>query len=96
MKLGGHAVSLFQLYRLATRMAPKSNETPYLHLWLGYARHQGCAREQSSMVPKHLMLNGHASVSQSTSGAHGRAEEHVIYVMLHARNCYQSHPSGAV
>ena len=43
VKLGGHAVSLFHLYRLATQMAPKSNETPYLQLWLAYARHQGCA-----------------------------------------------------
>lgn len=39
---GQQAVSLFQLYKLATRLAPKSNEEPYLQLWLGYARHQGC------------------------------------------------------
>ena len=34
-------VSLFQLYKLATRVAPKSNDRAYLQLWLGYARHQG-------------------------------------------------------
>jgi len=41
LKPGQRAVSLFQLYKLATRMAPKSNERAYLQLWLGYARHQG-------------------------------------------------------
>lgn len=38
---GQRAVSLFQLYKLATRLAAKSNEPAYLQLWLGYARHQG-------------------------------------------------------
>ena len=38
---GQRTVSLFQLYKLATRMAPKSNDRAYLQLWLGYARHQG-------------------------------------------------------
>ncbi len=41
LKPGQRAVSLFQLYKLATRMVPKSNERAYLQLWLGYARHQG-------------------------------------------------------
>ena len=38
---GQRTVSLFQLYKLATRVAPKSNDRAYLQLWLGYARHQG-------------------------------------------------------
>jgi hypothetical protein len=38
---GRPAVSLFQLYKWATRVAPKSNDPAYLALWLGYARHQG-------------------------------------------------------
>ena len=40
---GQRAVSLFQLYKVATRLAAKSNEPAYLQLWLGYARHQGCS-----------------------------------------------------
>ena len=38
---GQHTVSLFHLYKLATRVAPKSNDRAFLQLWLGYARHQG-------------------------------------------------------
>ena len=41
MQPGQRAVSLFQLYKLATRLAAKSSEPAYLQLWLGYARHQG-------------------------------------------------------
>jgi len=40
-KMGAQAVSLFQLYKWATRVVPKRNSTAYLQLWLGYARHQG-------------------------------------------------------
>ena len=40
---GRQQPSLFQLYKWATRVAPKSNSTAYLALWLGYARQQGCA-----------------------------------------------------
>ena len=45
------AVSLFQLYKWATRVAPKSNGPAYLALWLGYARHQGCAVAAPSCMP---------------------------------------------
>lgn len=40
-KTGTQAVSLFQLYKWATRVVPKRNSAAYLQLWLGYARHQG-------------------------------------------------------
>ena len=43
MQPGQRAVSLFQLHKLATRLAAKSNAPAYLQLWLGYARHQGCS-----------------------------------------------------
>ena len=40
-RAGRPRVSLFQLYKWATRVCPKSNGQAYLHLWLGYARQQG-------------------------------------------------------
>ncbi len=40
-KTGRQAISLFQLYKWATRVLPKSTSKEYLLLWLGYARHQG-------------------------------------------------------
>jgi hypothetical protein len=40
-KMGRQPVTLFQLYKWATRIVPKRNIEAYLQLWLGYARHQG-------------------------------------------------------
>lgn len=40
-KMGRQAITLFQLYKWATRVLPKRNSDSYLQLWLGYARHQG-------------------------------------------------------
>lgn len=46
---GARQPSLFQLYKWATRVAPKSNSPAYLALWLGYARQQGCAHGTQSL-----------------------------------------------
>ena len=48
---GQRTVSLFQLYKLATRVAPKSNDQAYLQLWLGYARHQGWESPALTRLP---------------------------------------------
>lgn len=50
-RLGQRTVSLFQLYKLATRVAPKSNDRAYLQLWLGYARHQGWESPALTRLP---------------------------------------------
>ncbi|BDA45731.1 probable dual specificity protein kinase Ttk at C-terminar half [Coccomyxa sp. Obi] len=67
-KTGRQAISLFQLYKWATRVLPKSTSEEYLLLWLGYARHQGYRNQHEARETYKTLKDqniGNASVSAS-------------------------------